>query len=90
MNERSPSRRGTHVVKGHLKIGLPIENEAPRGTWTCRASLSIINEKGIRIHGEDPLDALVNAVSFLRNLIEKHKPIGYAVWWLREGDDALL
>ena len=82
-------KQGARVVKGHLKIGLPIA-QAPGGPWMCKVSLSIIDEDGRRIRGKDPLEALLHAIFFARGLIESHKSLGFVVWWLQEGDNACL
>ena len=84
-------------VRGQLKSGklciggLQKDSRSERDSpWICFWSLSEIHPETGNIYGEDPLDALLNCVRFLINLIEKHKSNGIEVWWNREGDLARL
>lgn len=84
--------RGRHR-RGKLVIGAPKRkphNGKLAPTWACSYAITGIDDVGTEICGEDPLDALVNCLRFVRKLIEKHKSIGYEVWWLEEGDNGCL
>jgi hypothetical protein len=58
--------------------------------WACSCTFPPICPEVATICGEDPLDAFLNAIWFVRKLIQGHKSIGYQVWWIEEGDDGGL
>src|SRR5262245_35865843 len=54
--------------------------------WSCSWSLAPLHPTPQRIFGEDPLHALTNCLSFLRDLFERYQRSGLTFWWLHEGD----
>ena len=76
---------------GKLYIGgLRRDSEEEDGFWACDWSLDEIHPKVGKINGIDGLDALLNCVLFVTNLIQRHASIGYEIWWHEKGDMAGL
>jgi hypothetical protein len=98
MNELTlPFERKLHIrsdgreTMGLLRIGSPdpqVRNG--KGFSVCYWSFAEIHPEIGKIYGLDPLDAFLNCVDFIRQLIQKHKTIGSTVWWQEEGDDGGL
>jgi hypothetical protein len=78
--------------QGKLRVGGIERNPAADGDalWICYWSLDEIHPARGKIYGVDPLDAFLNCTQFLKSLIERHKAIGYRVWWNEVGDDGGL
>jgi hypothetical protein len=58
--------------------------------WVCSCSFPLLFSQSTNICGEDPLNAFMNCLAFLRRLIQGHKSLGYEIWWIEEGDDGGL
>jgi hypothetical protein len=77
-------------VHGEITISPPKLKPGTKAyapAWVCLCTVTPIDKSPSEICGEDPLDAVLNCIRFIARLIEKHKPLGYRVWWLHNGDD---
>jgi len=54
--------------------------------WACSWSIAEIHPDISEVMGEDPLDAFLNCIRLIQNLIFLHEEIGWKIWWLVEGD----
>lgn len=70
-------------------ITRPVQ-EKDGAIWFCRCKLPPISPIPAVVHGEDPLDCFLRGIKHIRQLIEKHKELGYQFWWLKRGDDGCL
>src|SRR4051812_19588600 len=78
------------IFMGDLTVGGIEVAKSDDSKWVCYWSFPVIHPKVAVIYGADPLDALFNCIQFLIVLIEKHKKIGYEIWWLEKEDNAGL
>ena len=58
--------------------------------WVCSCSFPLLFSQPANICGEDPLNAFMNCIRFLRGLIQNHKTLGYEISWIEKGDDGGL
>src|SRR5579859_5901107 len=74
---------------GNAVISGPVEEPAKGdhlACWYCFFELSEICPIPGKVYGEDSIDAFINALKQIHTLIQKHRELGYEVWWETEGD----
>jgi hypothetical protein len=83
--------RDIHIRSGHSttrgKLRLIRLRQIAANKWACEWSLDPISAGVIgKMHGDDPLDALIRCVYFLECYIRGLTEDGTIVWWQYEGD----
>ena len=78
-------RHGGQESCGPLVVG-PVVWMADRGKWACYYSVHVIDPKGHRLYGDDPIQAVHRALEFLGQFIRGSIEDGFGMWWQYEGD----
>jgi len=78
---------GGTVVSGKLRLG-PIKSRGR--SFGCYCFLSHYERRGRWIYGEDPLQALMLGLKYLRFLLDRMASRGVVVWYCERGDNGAL
>ena len=77
---------GSQTTDSVVEISAPIR-VAETGRFYCQVHFPNIMGNPIKVAGEDEIEALSRALGLIRDLVVKHKGIGWRVSWLADGDD---
>lgn len=69
-----------------VSVGIPRYN-ARAQAWLCKVHMPLVMGDPIDVRGGDALAAVLAGVRLLKDLVKKHKEIGWAFEWLQPGDD---
>ncbi|HEU4419399.1 MAG TPA: hypothetical protein VFT55_10700 [Planctomycetota bacterium] len=77
---------GNRTTDATVEISAPISVAETRRFY-CVVHFPHIMGDPIRVAGEDEIEALTRALGVIRDLVVRHKGIGWRVSWLTDGDD---